>query len=74
MHHIPSTRGIPLPEPVPCPVPAGSIIFHDGCTLHRSAVNRTDTWRRALILHALEVLGKAAVYDAPLSSYRIDSA
>src|SRR5438477_2753208 len=49
VHHIPSTRGIPLPEPVRCPVPAGSIIFHDGCTLHRSAVHRTDTRRRALI-------------------------
>jgi phytanoyl-CoA hydroxylase len=51
VHHIPNTRGIPLPEPVACPVPAGSIIFHDGCTLHRSGINRTDTWRRALILH-----------------------
>lgn len=51
VHHIPVTRGIPLPEPVRCPVPAGSIIFHHGCTLHSSGVNHTQTWRRAVILH-----------------------
>jgi 2-oxoglutarate-dependent dioxygenase len=51
VHHIPLTRDIRLRDEVLCPVPAGSIIFHHGCTLHRSAVNHTDTWRRALILH-----------------------
>ena len=40
-----------LPDPVPCPVPAGSVIFHHGCCLHASADNDTDTWRKALILH-----------------------
>lgn len=51
VHHVPDTGGLSLPPPVLCPVPAGSVIFHHGCTLHASAVNRTDTWRRALILH-----------------------
>jgi phytanoyl-CoA hydroxylase len=51
VHHVPLTGGLSLPEEVLCPVPAGSVIFHHGCTLHRSAVNQTDTWRRALILH-----------------------
>ena len=40
-----------LPDEVTCPVPTGSVIFHHGCTLHRSAVNQTETWRRALIYH-----------------------
>lgn len=51
VHHVPDTRGLDLPEPVYCPAPAGSIIFHHGCTLHSSDINRTDTWRRAVILH-----------------------
>jgi phytanoyl-CoA hydroxylase len=51
VHHIPKTNGLTLPEAVPCPVPAGSIIFHHGCTLHNSADNNTNTWRKALILH-----------------------
>jgi len=51
VHHIPKTNGIVLPEPAACPVPAGSIIFHHGCTLHNSADNNTDTWRKALIMH-----------------------
>jgi len=51
VHHIPKTNGLSLPEPVSCPVPAGSIIFHHGCTLHNSADNNTNTWRKALILH-----------------------
>jgi ectoine hydroxylase-related dioxygenase (phytanoyl-CoA dioxygenase family) len=51
VHHVPVTGGSQLRKEVLCPVPAGSIIFHHGCTLHRSAVNQTDTWRRALILH-----------------------
>lgn len=51
VHHIPKTNGLALPDPVACPVPAGSIIFHHGCTLHNSADNNTNTWRKALILH-----------------------
>lgn len=51
VHHVPDTGGLDLPEPVACPVPAGSVIFHHGCTLHTSADNHTDTWRKALILH-----------------------
>jgi len=34
-----------------CPVSAGSLIFHHGCTLHCSGANQSTTWRRALILH-----------------------
>ena len=51
VHHIPRTGEIELREEVMCPVPTGSVIFHHGCTLHRSAVNRTQTWRRAVIFH-----------------------
>lgn len=51
VHHIPQTDGIELPDPVACPVPAGSVIFHHGCTLHASEDNRTDSSRRAVILH-----------------------
>ena len=51
VHHIPDTRGVELGEPVSCPVPVGSVIFHHGCCLHSSEENRTDTWRRAVILH-----------------------
>ncbi|MCZ6633190.1 MAG: phytanoyl-CoA dioxygenase family protein, partial [bacterium] len=51
VHHIPDTDNISLPEPTACPVPAGSVIFHHGCSLHTSSVNHTDTWRKALILH-----------------------
>ena len=46
-HHIPDTGGIVLQPEVKCPVPKGSVIIHDGCTLHRSDLNRTATWRRA---------------------------
>jgi ectoine hydroxylase-related dioxygenase (phytanoyl-CoA dioxygenase family) len=59
VHHIPDTRGLCLPNPVLCPVPAGSVIFHHGCTLHASAVNRTDTWRRALIFHYAEASARS---------------
>ena len=51
VHHEPVVDGIRLADPVYCPVPAGSVIFHHGCTLHKSQVNLTDTWRRAVILH-----------------------
>jgi ectoine hydroxylase-related dioxygenase (phytanoyl-CoA dioxygenase family) len=51
VHHIPCTAGLSLPPPAPCPTPAGSIIFHHGCTLHCSDINHTETWRRAVILH-----------------------
>ncbi len=51
VHHIPDTGDLNLPEPVSCPVPAGSIIFHHGCALHASADNNTNTWRKALIFH-----------------------
>lgn len=51
VHHVPDTGDLDLPDAVACPVPAGSVIFHHGCTLHASADNHTDTWRKALILH-----------------------
>jgi ectoine hydroxylase-related dioxygenase (phytanoyl-CoA dioxygenase family) len=51
VHHVPHTAGLQLADAVPCPVPAGSVIFHHGCTLHASADNHTDTWRKALIMH-----------------------
>ncbi len=51
VHHVPDTGDLDLPEPVHCPVPAGSVIFHHGCALHASADNQTDTWRKALIMH-----------------------
>ena len=51
VHHIPDTGDLDLPGAVPCPVSAGSTIFHHGCSLHNSADNHTDTWRKALILH-----------------------
>lgn len=51
VHHIPLTGDVELPKAVACPVRAGAVIFHHGCTLHASADNRTDTWRRALIFH-----------------------
>lgn len=51
VHHVPDTAGLDLPSAVPCPVRAGAVIFHHGCTLHASGQNRTATWRRALILH-----------------------
>lgn len=51
VHHIPHTGNTALRPAVACPVSAGSVIFHHGCTLHYSAENRSDTWRRALIFH-----------------------
>jgi ectoine hydroxylase-related dioxygenase (phytanoyl-CoA dioxygenase family) len=51
VHHIPRTDGLQLESEVSCPVPRGSVIFHHGLTLHRSEVNRTNDWRRALIFH-----------------------
>lgn len=51
VHHIPRAGEIELQGETLCPVPTGSVIFHHGCTLHRSAINRTQTWRRAVIFH-----------------------
>ena len=51
VHHVPDTGELSLPDPVRCPVPAGSVIFHHGCTLHFSEDNHTDTWRKAVIFH-----------------------
>lgn len=51
VHHVPDTRGIEMEEEVVCTVPAGSVIFHHGYTLHRSGVNRSNTWRRSVQLH-----------------------
>jgi len=51
VHHIPKTAHLKLPEEVSCPVPAGAVIFHHPLTLHRSGINHTKTWRRALIMH-----------------------
>ena len=51
VHHIPDTGNLELPPPTSVPVPAGSVVFHHGCTLHHSAENRSDTWRKAIIFH-----------------------
>ena len=51
VHHVPDTSQVTLEEPVSCPVPAGSVIFHHGCVLHNSEINRTETWRKAVIFH-----------------------
>jgi ectoine hydroxylase-related dioxygenase (phytanoyl-CoA dioxygenase family) len=51
VHHVPKVSHLNLTAEVACPVPAGSVIFHHGLTLHRSGVNNTNTWRKALILH-----------------------
>ena len=51
VHHSPRTGKVTLQPAVDCPVSAGSVIFHHGCTLHSSAENRSNTWRRALIFH-----------------------
>lgn len=51
VHHVPDTRGIVLEEEVLCPVPAGSVIFHHGYTLHRSGVNQSNASRRSVQLH-----------------------
>lgn len=51
VHHVPDTGELKLPPATHCPVPAGSVIFHHGCTLHYSEDNHTDTWRKAVIFH-----------------------
>ena len=51
VHHIPDTGDITLPPPTPVPMPAGSVIFHHGCTLHHSEENKSDRWRKAIIFH-----------------------
>ncbi len=51
VHHVPRVERFELEDEVLCPVPKGSAIFHHGCTLHRSEVNHTTSWRRALIFH-----------------------
>jgi len=51
VHHRPKIAGLNLKEEVACPVPRGSVIFHHGLTLHRSGINQTNTWRRAVIFH-----------------------
>jgi ectoine hydroxylase-related dioxygenase (phytanoyl-CoA dioxygenase family) len=51
IHHVPRTSHLNLPPEATCPVSAGSVILHHGFTLHRSGVNNTNTWRRAVIFH-----------------------
>ena len=51
VHHIPKTNHINLPTSRACPVTAGSVIFHHGCTLHFSETNHSHDWRRAIIFH-----------------------
>lgn len=69
VHHVPQTGDLQLPAPVACPVPAGSVIFHHGCTLHASDDNHTDTWRRAVIFHyaASEAHSENAQLNAEVS-------
>ncbi len=51
VHHIPNTDHLNLLPSVSCPVKAGSVIFHHGCTLHFSERNNSQDWRRAIIFH-----------------------
>ena len=51
VHHVPLTGERNLPDSLAVPVPAGSVIFHHGCTLHHSDENRSDRWRKAIIFH-----------------------
>ena len=69
VHHLPKTSHLSLPAEVACPVPAGSVIFHHGFTLHRSGVNHTTTWRRAVIFHyaAAEARSQSAQLNAETS-------
>jgi ectoine hydroxylase-related dioxygenase (phytanoyl-CoA dioxygenase family) len=61
VHHVPKTDGLNLKPEATCPVPAGSVIFHHGLTLHRSGVNNTQTWRKALALHFATVDAKSEI-------------
>jgi phytanoyl-CoA hydroxylase len=63
VHHNPMTSHLKLPPEVSCPVPAGSVIFHHPLTLHRSDVNRTRTWRRALVMHFATVEGRSEIEE-----------
>ena len=51
VHHVPNINRIKLSPSIACPVTAGSVIFHHGCTLHFSETNHSPDWRRAIIFH-----------------------
>ena len=44
-------RGFDLPPPAHAPVGASGVIFHHLLTLHMSAPNTSDAWRRAYACH-----------------------
>ncbi len=50
-HRVPITQN--LDAEVPCPIPAGSVIFHHLLTLHSSKPNHSPYSRRAWALHYL---------------------
>ena len=48
------------------PVPKGGVSFHHGGTVHRSADNRSDRWRRACAFHYVR---NSVVFDTPALPY-----
>jgi len=50
-HLIPPTELIDLSRESLAPVRKGGVVFHHGKTLHTSAPNRSDRWRRAYATH-----------------------
>ena len=53
-------------EPRPVPVRAGSATFHHSHTLHGSDCNRSDRWRRAVVLNYMAADTRVADGSAPL--------
>ena len=50
----------------PAPVPKGGVSFHHGGTVHRSADNQSDRWRRACALHYVR---NDVVFETPALPY-----
>ena len=50
----------------PAPVPKGGVSFHHGGTVHRSADNQSDRWRRACALHYVR---NDVVFENPALPY-----
>ncbi|SLN27940.1 phytanoyl-CoA dioxygenase family protein [Oceanibacterium hippocampi] len=50
----------------PAPVPKGGISFHHGNTLHQSADNRSNRWRRAVAMH---FVNDSTVFATPALPY-----
>ncbi|GAB5377106.1 MAG: hypothetical protein AcusKO_35680 [Acuticoccus sp.] len=50
----------------PAPVPKGGVSFHHGGTVHRSADNQSDRWRRACAFHYVR---NDVVFETPALPY-----